>query len=88
MNVEDIKCPECGEPPVGTLETMTITGVALFNDSLEWCGDTDIELDYDAQETVERDGLPVLVCDQFHEWTDPRVTFEVCNGIEKEAKEA
>ena len=56
-------CPECGEMARGTLER--VEGVALVYEDpttgeVPYDGDT--QIDWNSQQTVERDGKPVWVC--------------------------
>ena len=63
-------CPECGEPARGTLEE--VQAVALVYPDAEtgkpvYAGETAV--DWDSQQTVQREGQPVWVCSCGHEWT-------------------
>ena len=63
------RCPECGEPARGTLEE--VQGVALVMADPQtgkplYAGETDI--DWDSQQTVQREGKPVWVCASGHDW--------------------
>ena len=64
-------CPECGETARGTLER--VEGVALVDEDpttgeVQYDGET--KIDWNSQQTVERDGKPVWVCRCCgHDWT-------------------
>ncbi len=69
MKLETFKCPDCGEPPKGTVETLN--GCAVLspgeNGTFEYSGFTEIWWDeqrteYDEQERVH------LICEKGHEW--------------------
>ena len=63
------RCPECGEPARGTLEV--VQGVALVyadpgTGKVSYSSET--KIDWDSQQTVQREGKPVWNCACGHEW--------------------
>jgi hypothetical protein len=70
MKFDEPKCPECGDPPRGTIERLQ--GVAeLFpedaENTFEYSGTTDVW--WDEQRSVrDRQGRVNLVCHDGHEW--------------------
>ncbi|MDP2950075.1 MAG: hypothetical protein Q8P22_11110 [Chloroflexota bacterium] len=66
------KCPECGEPPKGTLEV--VQGLALLQPAegggFEYKGET--EMLWASQKTVTCRGRDVLLCENGHEWQSIR----------------
>ena len=63
------RCPECGELARGTLEA--VQGVALVHadpvtEKVSYSGET--KIDWDSQQTVQREGKPVWNCACGHEW--------------------
>jgi hypothetical protein len=70
MKIKTPKCPECREPPKGTLEN--VLGIAQLTDigpdgSCEYSGYTDII--WDTQRTLGEGDKMMLVCREGHEWT-------------------
>lgn len=69
MRFDPDKCPECGQKPRGTADT--IPGVAEFveNDdgSFDYCGNTDVFRDGQMTETDEDKRLRLL-CPDGHDW--------------------
>lgn len=62
------KCPQCGNPAVGTVDT--VPGVALFDGNpstgeVNYAGTT--EVDWDGQETRKQEANPLVTCGD-HEW--------------------
>lgn len=71
MRFDIPKCPTCGEPPEGTLESLT--GLALLSrpdensPELEYDGWTEIY--WDEQKTVtDEAGKLTLICPNGHDW--------------------
>ena len=74
MRLEPFDCPQCGEVAKGTLETLS--GVALLFKAIDNNGNPTGEVEYDGyteifwndQQTVHRNGNPVLICSSGHTW--------------------
>jgi len=66
-------CPVCGQEPVGTIDTL-VCRWRIGDDGtvVDWEGN-----DVDTQETLSRDGRPVLVCASGHDYTHDAFTVEV-----------
>jgi len=66
-------CPACGGDPVGTIDTL-ICHWSVSPDGIieDWAGN-----DLNTQETLYRDGRPVLVCIDGHDYTHKDFTGEV-----------
>lgn len=67
---KEMLCPECGAFPMGTVETVIARFHPIIDedDPVEYNGDTDL----DTQQTMKRDGLGVLICENGHEYTSGR----------------
>jgi hypothetical protein len=67
------KCPTCGEEVSGTLETVQGQALVTKQDdgSFEYSGQT--RMFWDGQETLQKDGKDVLMCQNGHEWTSTRI---------------
>ncbi len=93
MYWEQHKCPECGEPPVATVESLE--GLAQLEPEEEGGGFTYggyTEVEWDAQRTQrDEDGKDALQCENRHLWyslrllaprvdTLPRIVIEVSKG--------
>jgi len=67
------KCPTCGEEVSGTLETVHGQALVTKQDdgSFEYSGQTRVF--WDGQETLQKDGKDVLMCENGHEWTSTRI---------------
>ena len=79
MTFDPPTCPECGEPPRGTLETVQACAEFEKDDDdatpeggYEFSGHT--EVFWDSQVTVERNGKVVLVCPDGDEWEATKLT--------------
>lgn len=61
-------CPQCGEPPAGTIET--VSGLAELVEAgdglLEYGGYT--RIDWDSQRSMTRRGQVLLECPAGHRW--------------------
>ena len=74
MKLSKPTCPECGQPAIGTCDT--IPGCALFmtaaggdpdgNPDVEYGGETKVY--WDGQMTDKVDGLPQVQCHAGHQW--------------------
>jgi hypothetical protein len=76
MKIEPAKCPECGEPAEGTLETVTGKALLLKNDdgTYDYAGETKIW--WDEQRTVrDAEGRATAICSAGHEW-QVTITYE------------
>ena len=77
MKFNPCKCPECGAPPKGTLET--VPGLALLAEpdehgEFEYEGET--EIFWNAQKTDrDDDGRVTLECTNGHAWQAERVDW-------------
>ncbi len=66
-------CPACGAAAVGTIDTLVCRwSTAADGEVTDWQGN-----DLDTQERLDRDGRPVLVCANGHEYTHDDFTAEV-----------
>ena len=70
--LETAVCPECGEPPEGTVELLT--GLAelmdLGNGRFDYGGYT--QVDWNGQRTLRRRGKVRLQCPNLHRWWSVR----------------
>ncbi len=69
MKIEIPKCPTCGGPAIGTLETVQAIaklGEIKEDGTCEYEGTTEIL--WDTQKTMLVLHTPVLVCAQHHDW--------------------
>ncbi len=92
MYWEQDKCPECGEPPVGTVDTVPTLALLEPEEGggFTYVGQTDV--DWEEQRTQrDEDGRDTLQCENRHVWysrrllaprvdTLPRVVVEVRQG--------
>ncbi len=66
-------CPACGASAVGTIDTLVCRwSTGADGEVTDWQGN-----DLDTQETLYRDGRPVLVCESGHDYMHEDVTAEV-----------
>ena len=73
MRFSPWKCPECGQAPEGTLETVPGLALLVFDASGQgqYAGET--EIDWDAQATCEDEaGKVILECPNGHQWPADR----------------
>ena len=64
------KCPDCGQPAEGTVETVPGLALLVFDDSgqAEYEGETKIE--WDGQATCrDESGNTILECPNGHQWS-------------------
>ncbi len=71
MKIHRPKCPQCGEPPRGTVET--VSGCALLNEYPEGSGfydyDGETKIWWDEQKTITSpNGRARMICYSGHEW--------------------
>jgi len=76
MTWENPICPECGEPPAGTVEE--ILGLALVEPdgkgSYQYAGSTEVW--WDDQRTQRFEGKDRLYCENGHDWYSKRIEGE------------
>jgi hypothetical protein len=73
MRFKPWKCPECGQPAKGTLETIPGLALLTFDDDgqAEYDGETDI--DWNNQATLHDDASrDMLECPDGHQWPAER----------------
>jgi hypothetical protein len=73
MRLTPWKCPECGQPAKGTVETVPGLALLTFDDdgNAEYAGET--EIDWNNQATRHDDaGNDLLECPAGHQWTAER----------------
>lgn len=70
MTFDKPRCPKCGKPPEGTVDTLH--GLARLTEpdedgSFEYSGTTDVW--WDEQRTIrDKKGRVLLMCEDTHEW--------------------
>ena len=73
MRFKPWKCPECGQPAKGSLET--VPGLALLtfdaDGQAEYDGETEVDWDNQATQHDEA-GNDLLECPQGHQWPTQR----------------
>ncbi len=72
-----IACPACGGLPIGTIDTLVCRwSVDRDGEVTDWQGN-----DLDTQETLYRDGRPVLACANGHDYTHAAFTADVMRTL-------
>jgi hypothetical protein len=81
-------CPTCGEPAIGTCDT--IPGIALFDgcptggNDVEWDGETEVCWNGQMTDLDSETKLPLVCCHNGHDWPskikgDPRYDNQTKN---------
>lgn len=77
ITAEMFPCPVCGADAAGTLDTLVCRWVTDGAGTVvDWAGN-----DVDTQETLYREGRPVLVCAEGHDYTHVAFTAEVMGAL-------
>lgn len=67
------KCPECGQPAKGTLETVPGLALLTFDDDGKAEYDGETKIDWDGQESQQDEcGRSLLECHAGHQWPATR----------------
>lgn len=93
MSVEDqetqtitpamFRCTACGAEPVGVVDTLVCRWMTGRDGSIiDWDGN-----DLDTQASYCRQGLPVLICANGHDYTHWRFTAEVLSTLHVEGSD-
>ncbi len=83
MRPDMFPCPACGGLPIGTIDTIVCRwSVDQVGDVTDWQGN-----DLETQDTLYRDGRPVLACEHGHDYTHVDFTSAVMGTLEVEGSD-
>jgi len=73
MRFSPWKCPTCGQPAAGTLETVPGLALLAFDDSGQAGYEGETKLDWNGQVTCRNEsGKAILECPAGHQWPADR----------------
>ncbi len=80
MRPDMFPCPACGGLPIGTIDMIVCRwSTDQVGDVTDWQGN-----DLETQDTLYRDGCPVLACENGHDYTHADFTGDVMSTLQIE----